>query len=329
WPPSKPADLLVPGIGLLDMTLRPTVKPQRDEIPESDIFYSLLRKLYTGKAKNTDSLRSIAQMDKAVRIGGERPDFDIYPQVMDMRKTVAAVKSGEPVEQTPINDPEIIVITSPNVVHWSQPEDTRTEKPTYTLDLLVFIKSCTLCFQNREQARRTYMLKRMWRGFRVRFLFVVGLPYILQTEIVTVRGVQIRYPHTRITNTTQLKEARERLFRESRQYGDLLIGGFRDSYYNLTTKLILTFRWASVFCIHQTPIFLFLDDDFAIIPVNMVRFLQTLNLEEKLQLIGGLPNVVKYPGRPSADLRANKWAVDWNEYPWETFPGYLFGRAYM
>ncbi|CAL8083528.1 unnamed protein product, partial [Calicophoron daubneyi] len=264
WPPSNIRDLVVKETGILDLTLRPSVKRQRDKMLESDIHYSLLRKLYTGNATGSNSFENIALIDSAVRIRGYTPDFNLYPQVMDMRKTVAAVKFGEPVDEAPINDPDVLVITSP--IATCQSKHLRSEKFTYPLDLVVIIKSCVLCFENRKRARTTFMPRKMWGGFRIQFMFVVGLPHILPSSLLTIDGVRITYRHARLTNRTQLKAARERLFRESSEYGDLLIGGFRDSYYNLTLKLILTFRWASVFCLSQTPIFLFMDDDFAVIP---------------------------------------------------------------
>ncbi|CAL8083595.1 unnamed protein product [Calicophoron daubneyi] len=327
WPPSDLSELVLSETGIIDMALKPSVKPKQNRALESDVRYGLLKKLYAGTAIKTDSLRNIALLDRAVRISGAKPDFDLYPMIMDIRNAVAAVKSGEPVEQAPINDPKILVITSPKTV--CREKGVRRGELLYPLDLVVFIKSCALCFEDRKRARQTFVRPQMWGGFRVRFTFVVGLPNIHTSSVVTINGVKIEYRHARINDTSELKYAREVLFRESNQHGDLLIGGFLDSYYNLTLKLTLTFRWASVFCLNQTPIFLFMDDDFDIIPVNMVRFVQKLSLDEKLLLIGGLSNIAKGPHRPSDDPRENKWAVSWDDYPWETYPGYLFGGAYM
>ncbi|CAL8104408.1 unnamed protein product, partial [Calicophoron daubneyi] len=229
----------------------------------------------------------------------------------------------------PINDPEVLAITSPDVAFKGMLGHKMSKKSSYNLDLVVLIKSCATCFKDRTRARATFMQPQMWGDFRIKFLFVTGLPYASSSPITTVGGVQIHYDHARITNNTELKNALRMLFQEAQQYGDLLIGGFRDSYCNLTLKLTLTFRWASVFYADQAPIFLFMDDDFTVIPVNIASFVRTLTLEEQLQLIGGLPTLAPFPYRPLTDPRGNKWAVSRDDYPWNIYPNFPHGGAYM
>lgn len=68
-------------------------------------------------------------------------------------------------------------------------------------------------FQHREAVRKTYGSIREMYGFRIRTIFVMGLPH--EDELAEKSAV----------------------FNEAAQYGDLLIGNFSDHYRNNTYKV--------------------------------------------------------------------------------------------
>ena len=133
----------------------------------------------------------------------------------------------------------------------------------------------------------------------------------------------------RITNQTKLKEAYQNLYNESKTYQDLVIGGFHDTYYNLTLKLIFAFRWASSFCDGQTPLFLLLDDDMSIIPMNLIRLVHQIPQQYRVNFNSGVPFPDRIVIRPKSGAGSNRWAVSENEFPWNMYPPYATGAASM
>lgn len=170
------------------------------------------------------------------------------------------------------------------------------------------------------------MQRRLWSDFKVKFVFVTGEPDSERRSNFTFDAVNItlRRAPDHLTPTERLAL----LNLEADTYGDMLIGQFDDTYYNLTLKMMTTFRWVSAYC--RSPVVLFIDDDYSIVPSNLIRLLRStpakllpwLNLGTK-----GANGIVKRPITGSS--RQNIYAISTDDYPWETYPSYSSGAAYL
>ena len=110
---------------------------------------------------------------------------------------------------------------------------------------------------------------------------------------------------------------------ESEMYQDILQGDFIDSYYNLTLKTIMGFRWVSQKCGHARFV-VKVDDD---VYINIENLMSALELyEEELQTsVGG------FCGRDCSPKRheSSKWYLSYDDYPYDTFPPYCIGPTYV
>ncbi|CAL8092570.1 unnamed protein product [Calicophoron daubneyi] len=264
-------------------------------------------------------------MDQALRLDGHHPDFRNYPQDIDLLEVVKSIRRGMPVHQHPINDPELFVIQTPKWTCSKYRRKSINVSGKFPLDVIVLIKSCAACFKNRAHARSTYMQPHLWGSFRVQFAFVVGLPCLQTMDRLNLEGVDVTIQDRRITDEVRLKRTVTMIYKESETFEDLLIGSFHDTYYNLTLKRILTFRWAFVFCQGQAPLFLFIDDDISIIPENLVKFVRKIPHREKLFFNGGCFG--SNPVVPRPDGGFNQWAVSEDEFPWKEYPPYSLGAG--
>ncbi|CAL8080918.1 unnamed protein product [Calicophoron daubneyi] len=325
WPPSHLLDIRNLRSGFYDLTLRPSVIS--NTMRSKDTYYAILMSLYEGKKINGSRLKQLVMMDRAVRMGGSKPDFYLYPQTMDTVQAVKSIRAGLPVDEYPMNDPELFVIESPQVACSETSQRGVVVHGTYPLDLVILVKTCLHCSVRRMHIRSTYMQSHLWSGFRIQHAFVLGLPFIQASERMLFDGVNISVKK-KIVSDAQLKHARRRLFSESARFKDLLIGGFHDTYYNLTLKQILTFRWASAFCKHLTPLFLFMDDDMSINPANLIRFINRISTIDKPYFNGGILLPKLTPFRPGSSV-GGAWAVSEDEFPWSQYPNYSSGRGYL
>ncbi|CAH8662954.1 unnamed protein product [Heterobilharzia americana] len=207
-----------------------------------------------------------------------------HPKYFSMKEALNAIQTGLPDKEMPVNGGPIIVIQLPK----------KTCNPTETtkiLDLIVIVKSCIYCFDKRSYARETYMRLNLWKDFKVGFVFVVGLPTPNETDIFHFDGVHVNLHRNAKELSQKYKTSRwiaaKKLENESKVYKDMLIGSFHDTYFNLTLKLILTYRWAVTFCNGQAPLYIFLDDDYAILPNNTISLIRGVNASSITSVVGG------------------------------------------
>ncbi|KAA3671903.1 uncharacterized protein DEA37_0011090 [Paragonimus westermani] len=174
------------------------------------------------------------------------------------------------------------------------------------------------------------MQQKLWRNFRVQFTFVTGMPTEARHEKYDLDGVWIQ-PYNRENQTNQSTlEATQKLLQESDVHRDLLIGNFNDTYYNLTLKLMLTFRWIAAFCKHQASVYLFLDDDYSLVPTSVIRLIRKIPFTVRSCLNGGTASpdlIVRHPSESSS--WGDRWSVSTNELPWNRYPSYSSGAAYI
>ncbi|CAH8662919.1 unnamed protein product [Heterobilharzia americana] len=91
--------------------------------------------------------------------------------------------------------------------------------------------------------------------------------------------------------------------------------------------MIFSFHWATAFCIRQTPLFLFIDDDYIIHPNNTINLVRKLNSSEVKSLAAGSV----YFGRVDRPINGygDRWALSTSEYPWDYYPRFFLGIGYF
>ncbi|CAH8676943.1 unnamed protein product [Schistosoma rodhaini] len=246
-----------------------------------------------------------------------------YPKYFNVTKALKAISSGLSLKEIPCNNDDLIAVRLPKC----------TCNPcsrTRNVNLVVIVKSCVYCFEQRAFARMTYMNKDLWKNFSVQFVFTVGLPTPNETNTYHFDG----FMTTLTINSMQLSNkyvskwsVAKILSNESKMHNDMLIGAFHDTYFNLTSKMMLSLRWATNFCIPQSPLFLFIDDDYLLHPNNTINLIRKFNYSQLKSLSAGSV----YFG--SVDRPRNgyggRWAVSYNEYPWDYYPRYFLGIGYF
>lgn len=106
---------------------------------------------------------------------------------------------------------------------------------------------------------------------------------------------------------------------EQLKYGDVLQGDFIDDYHNMTLKSLLGLKIVSESC-PGVRYLLKSDDDMFI---NVPFLLQRL---ESLQLKRAIFGPLIRHGKPK---RNGKWKITNKDFPFETFPPYMTGSAYV
>ena len=113
---------------------------------------------------------------------------------------------------------------------------------------------------------------------------------------------------------------RKRVEDEGRRNGDVVFGGFRDSYKNLTMKTRLGLKWSVFDC--NTAYVLKTDDDVFVNPVVLVEWLKT---SRRNNFYTGWCNFGSKPVRNPK----SKWFVSPRDFPGNTYPGYCLGGGYL
>ncbi|VDP23348.1 unnamed protein product [Echinostoma caproni] len=221
----------------------------------------------------------------------------------------------------PINDLDLPILMAPR--GFCDPSE-NSQNPS---ELVVLIKSCVRCRKDRYWTRETLMQPHLWSDFRVRFVFVTGIPSVNYTGNIHFEGVSVN--HRSHGNEKQdYVSTKGELLSEANQFGDMLIGDFEDHYFSLTLKQTFIFRWISAFCAHESQLFLFLDHDYTVIPTNLIRFVRGLPAEILPELSFGIPGQNHLVVRPQQKSN-NRWAISEDEFPWDYYPAYFGGHSYV
>ncbi|CAH8676935.1 unnamed protein product [Schistosoma rodhaini] len=249
-----------------------------------------------------------------------------HPKYFNVTEALHVIEVGLSDDAMPVNGGSIIVVQLPTSA-------CSPTKPPESLDLIVIVKSCIYCFDKRSYARDTYMKSHLWKDFRIRFVFVVGLPTPNETDVYHFDGVTVNLGRNAFGLSKLYKNSRwiaaKKLYDESRKFNDMLVGSFHDTYFNLTSKMMLSYRWTTTFCKGQTPLYLFVDDDYVLLPGNTIRLVRSLNASVLRSTVGGLVHYTSVVARPSKEKFDLRWAVSVNEYPWDYYPPYFYGIGYL
>ncbi|XP_067085941.1 lactosylceramide 1,3-N-acetyl-beta-D-glucosaminyltransferase A-like [Osmerus mordax] len=173
--------------------------------------------------------------------------------------------------------------------------------------LLLFVKSSPENRERRQAIRDTWGNESYvgaTQGESVRVLFVLGVsPDPEPRERRVQRDLEL----------------------EDQSYGDLIQQDFLDTFHNLTTKLLLQFRWGHAYCRHARFLMTADDDIFVHMP-NLVRYLRGLvrSGAAKDLWVGHV-----HVGAPPIRRKDSKYHVPHELYPWPSYPDYTAGAGYV
>ena len=109
------------------------------------------------------------------------------------------------------------------------------------------------------------------------------------------------------------------IMEENRQFNDVIISEFHDSYRNLTLKTLASMEWVNKYC-PSAKYFVKCDDDTMVNVVNLLRFLKVNQLNNGMTGALVIGHDVK---------RYGKWGVDPALYPDDRYPPYYSGPCYV
>ncbi|XP_043939459.1 beta-1,3-galactosyltransferase 4 [Protopterus annectens] len=159
-----------------------------------------------------------------------------------------------------------------------------------------FVISTPTSKHTREVIRRTWASVKRVGKYPVLTLFALGVP----------------------SNPDVLKA----LEKESKQYKDILLGNFVDTYYNLTLKTLMIMQWYITFCPHASFL-LKVDEDVFVNTIAMVGYLASLGKNENLYM-----GRIHWHAKPFRDPKS-KYFVSEADYPNDAYPTYCSGTAYL
>ncbi|VDP91145.1 unnamed protein product [Echinostoma caproni] len=324
WPPDSSKAIQNPETGLFNLAIKPCVRKQEINDHSNtrlERYYELLEILYPGHLKGGSMTHRARIMEQTLRVDPTEYNYHLYPPLIDVEETVSLVRQGQKVVRKPINDPDMSVLVAPR--GFCKPDGNERNRS----ETVVVIKSCVRCQGDRQWARATYMQPHLWGDFRIRFVFVTGMPAINYTGYIHFEGVSVKY-RSHGNEKQDYENSKRELFSEANQFDDILIGDFEDHYFSLTQKQIFTFRWISAFCANESSLFLFLDHDFAVMPSNLIRLVREFSTEILPDLSFGIRWQNHRVIRPWKHSN-NRWAISEDEFPWDYYPPYFGGHAYI
>lgn len=108
---------------------------------------------------------------------------------------------------------------------------------------------------------------------------------------------------------------------ESSKYKDIIQENFIDAYLNNTFKIIMSFNWVVQFCPAADLVF-FVDDDYYVKERKLAGYLRSLKRKKDLFLGRLVIHAPPYRGK-------EKWRLTYQQYPYNRFPPYLSGGAFV
>ncbi|XP_062583421.1 beta-1,3-galactosyltransferase 5-like [Saccostrea cucullata] len=157
---------------------------------------------------------------------------------------------------------------------------------------ILVVKSRVENFSNRHVIRKTWGNISNYEA--VKIVFLLGFNQSVQTEVDS----------------------------EALKYGDVVQEDFLDNYSNNTLKTIMGLNWVSQHCPNAKLSF-YVDDDVFLIVNNLRKFRKSRNQGPDMMLGKLLSHSVPYRDNTS------KWFVSWEDYPFDKYPKYLAGYAYL
>ncbi|XP_037033177.1 beta-1,3-galactosyltransferase 1-like [Bradysia coprophila] len=165
--------------------------------------------------------------------------------------------------------------------------------------IVIIVHTARSHFMERHAIRETWGSIKLYKGWKFHLVFLLG------------------------TDPTGNDELDLSLRDEYRQYGDMVMGNFVDSYKNLTYKHLMGYKWVMSFC-SDAKLVLKTDDDmfvdiFQLVEVMLVELVYSNNAYACLNMKGNKPI-------RSVD---NVWYVSEDLYSGEEYPEFCSGTAYL
>ncbi|XP_078087650.1 beta-1,3-galactosyltransferase 5-like [Mustelus asterias] len=117
------------------------------------------------------------------------------------------------------------------------------------------------------------------------------------------------------------QEHQEQLLKESSLHKDIIQKNFTDSYYNLTTKVLMGLEWVNRFC-PSTSFVMKTDSDMF---VNTDYLTELLLGKNRKDFFTGF---IMRSLRPNRD-RSSQWYISEQEYPQEKYPPFCSGTGFV
>lgn len=112
-----------------------------------------------------------------------------------------------------------------------------------------------------------------------------------------------------------------RIIDENTKFKDIIQSSFLDTYSNLTIKTISVLKWVSEVCTFVKYV-LKVDDDMFINIGNIMNITENKNLSRTI--LGELA----HEWAPVRSIK-NKWYTSYHNYPFNIYPDFVFGPAYL
>lgn len=159
--------------------------------------------------------------------------------------------------------------------------------------ILILVKSDICNKERRETIRNTW--GNLQNISNVNIVFMLGLP----------------------KNETECD-----MLEELNLFHDIIQENFIDTYRNNTIKTVMGFNWAVKYCRHVDYLF-FVDDDYFVNVKNLCKLPD--RLRTKVDVYGGTITSRAIPFRD----KGSKWYISWENYPFDRWPPYIMGGAYI
>jgi hypothetical protein len=169
------------------------------------------------------------------------------------------------------------------------------------LDLLVYVLTVPTYFDLREQARKTFANRNLFPTMNV--VFVLG-----KSRVAVVN---------------------EAIEKENQIYGDIVQGDFIDSYFNLTFKSLMTWRWIE-HNFKKAKYYMKLDSDVFLNSRKVIEFIRDEKLSNSSALF--LTGNIFWNESPHR-RNQSKWYVSYQDYSstgqTDNYPPYAHGPFYF
>lgn len=178
----------------------------------------------------------------------------------------------------------------------------------------VLVHTARSHFEERLAIRRSWGSLPIYRKWDIRFVFLLG---------EADRGPQAKL------NQEQFEEQELKLANEQKEFGDLVVGSFIDTYHNLTRKHLMGYKWVLNFCREATFV-LKIDDDMFI---DIMTWLDWRSDELDALERNKTANIYDlychtFGGTQPIRDEGNKWYVSPEDWPDPDYPDYCSGWAY-
>uniref|UniRef100_A0A2K5N623 Hexosyltransferase n=2 Tax=Cercocebus atys TaxID=9531 RepID=A0A2K5N623_CERAT len=162
--------------------------------------------------------------------------------------------------------------------------------------LVLLVTSSHKQLAERMAIRQTWGKERMVKGKQLKTFFLLG-------------------------TTSSAAETKE-VDQESQRHKDIIQKDFLDVYYNLTLKTMMGMEWVHRFC-PQAAFVMKTDSDMFINVDYLTKLL--LKKNRTTRFFTGFLKLNEFPIRQPF----NKWFVSKSEYPWDRYPPFCSGTAYV